>query len=71
LIKEGDIIGWRTNSAKNEYHKIVTETIKDHVLPPWLSLDIENMTGKVLSIPTHADIETKFDVQAIVEYYSR
>jgi small subunit ribosomal protein S4 len=71
MVNAGDIIGWRANSTKNEYHKIMAETIKDHVLQPWLSLDIENMTGKVLSIPTRADIETKFDVQAIVEYYSR
>jgi small subunit ribosomal protein S4 len=71
IVKAGDVIGWRTNSAKNEYYKIMSETIKDHTLPPWLSLDMDNMTGKVLSIPTHADIETKFDVQAIVEYYSR
>jgi small subunit ribosomal protein S4 len=71
MVKEGDVIGWRTNSVKNEYFKIISETIKDHALPPWLSLDMDNMTGKVLSIPTHADIETKFNVQAIVEYYSR
>jgi small subunit ribosomal protein S4 len=71
MVKSGDVIGWRTNSMKNEYYKIMSETIKDHVLPSWLSLDMDNMTGKVLSIPTHADIETKFDVQAIVEYYSR
>ena len=49
----------------------MSETLKDHVLPPWLSLDIDNLTGKVLSIPKFEDIETKFDVQAIVEYYSR
>jgi small subunit ribosomal protein S4 len=71
MIKAGDVISWRPNSAKNEYYKIMTEIIKDHALPPWLSLDTETMTGKVLSIPTHEDIETKFDVQAIVEYYSR
>jgi small subunit ribosomal protein S4 len=71
LIKAGDVISWRTNSTKNEYYKIMSETLKDHALPPWLSLDIGNMTGKVLSLPAPADIETKFDVQAIVEYYSR
>jgi len=27
--------------------------------------------GKVLSIPNREDIETNFDEQAIVEYYSR
>jgi small subunit ribosomal protein S4 len=71
LVKAGDVIGVRPNSTKNEYIKIMSETLKDHALPPWLSLDIDNLTGKVLSIPKFEDIETKFDVQAIVEYYSR
>ena len=71
LVKAGDVIGVRPNSAKNEYIKIMAETLKDHTLPPWLSLDIDNLTGKVLSIPKFEDIEMKFDVQAIVEYYSR
>jgi small subunit ribosomal protein S4 len=71
LVKAGDVIGVRPNSTKNEYMKIVSETLKDHALPPWLSLDIDNLNGKVLSIPKFEDIETKFDVQAIVEYYSR
>lgn len=71
MVKAGDVISWRSNSTKNEYYKIISETLKDHVLPSWLSLDTENMTGKVLTIPTREDIETKFDVQAIVEYYSR
>lgn len=71
LIKAGDTITCRPNSAKNEYFKLVADTIKDRILPNWLSLDMETMAGKILSIPARADIETKFDVQAIVEYYSR
>jgi len=67
----GDTIGWRENSTKNGIYKIIVEGIKDKVLPGWLSLDEEKMVGKVLSIPNREDIETNFDEQAIVEYYSR
>lgn len=71
LVKAGDTISWRENSTKNEYYQIMVEGIKDRVIPGWLSLDSEKMVGKVLSLPPREDIETKFDAQAIVEYYSR
>ena len=71
LAKVGDNISWRENSTKNEFYKIISESIKDKVIPAWLSVDMATMTGKVLSIPNREDIETNFDEQAIVEYYSR
>jgi small subunit ribosomal protein S4 len=71
LVKVGDSITWRSNSTKNELYKIIVEGVKDKVVPGWLSLDTEKMLGKVLSLPSREDIETNFDEQAIVEYYSR
>lgn len=71
LVEAGDRISWRPQSAKNELYKMMAETVKDKVIPDWLSLDIEKMEGKVLYLPSRQDIETKFDPQAIVEYYSR
>jgi small subunit ribosomal protein S4 len=71
IVKNGDEISWRLGSTNNEYYKIAKERMEDKVVPGWLTLDIEKMTGKVLSLPTIEDIEVKFDVTAIVEYYSR
>jgi small subunit ribosomal protein S4 len=71
LVKAGDTISWRENSTKNEYYKIMAETVRDKMLPTWLSLDLEKVEGKVMSIPTREDIGPKFDIKAIVEYYSR
>jgi small subunit ribosomal protein S4 len=70
-IKVGDIIKWSPISQKSEQYKIIADTVKDKVIPGWLSLDANTMEGKVLSLPAPADIEVKFDVKAIVEYYSR
>lgn len=71
VVKEGDNIGWTAGGAKTEYYKLLVESIKSKLIPNWLSLDKENMTGQVISLPTPDQIEAKFDGKIIVEYYSR
>ena len=71
LVKEGNIIKWREASTKTEYYKRVAEEIKKSIIPSWLSLDEDKMTGVVSTLPGKDDIDTKFDAQSIVEYYSK
>lgn len=71
LIKEGDIIGWTEASRKSEYFKISTDGIASKIVAGWLSLDRQQMVGRVLNLPTPGDIEAKFDTSSVVEYYSR
>ena len=71
LVKEGDVINWHERSAKKEYYKQLVQVVGGKVIPSWLSLDKQELVGRVLSLPTPDDIETKFDVAAVVEYYSR
>ncbi len=71
LVKEGDTINWREGSNKTEYYKLLAETIESKVVPSWLTLDTQDLVGKVVSLPTPDDIEAKLDSKAIVEYYSR
>jgi len=71
LVKSGDVIKWREVSKKTEYYKRVAEEIEEKIIPNWLSLDEENMTGKVLNLPSKDDIQAGFDEKAVVEYYSR
>ena len=39
--------------------------------PEWLSVDVENFTGRVLAYPTREQIDTPVSEQLIVELYSR
>jgi small subunit ribosomal protein S4 len=71
LVKTGDKIGWKANSIKSEYYKLMIERVESKVLPNWLSLDKQNMIGQVISLPVPADVGAKFSGKAIVEYYSR
>jgi len=70
-VKEGDEIGWRQGSTKTEYFKTLKLEIEGRQPAGWLELKREDMTGKVLTLPVAEDIEAKYDVSAIVEYYSR
>ncbi len=71
LVKEGDTISWKESSTKTEYYQQLAKNIESKTIPSWLSLDRQKLVGKVLSLPTPADIEAKFDGKTIVEYYSR
>ncbi len=71
LVKPGNIVKWRESSTKTEYYKRVAEEIDEELVPSWLSLDKESMTGRVLNLPGKDDIEPVFNEKAIVEYYSR
>jgi len=71
LVKSGDVITWCQTSKKTEYYRRVAEEIEKKSTSAWLSLDKESMTGKVLNLPGKDDIEAKFNVKAVVEYYSR
>jgi small subunit ribosomal protein S4 len=71
LVKPGDVVGWRAGSTKNEYYKMVAETVGEKAIPDWLEIDVPKMTGTVTKLPTRDDIEVKFDMKAIVEFYSR
>jgi small subunit ribosomal protein S4 len=71
LVSEGDTIQWRQGSTKNKYFALLKDKIKDKVIPNWLTLDRENLIGKVAALPTRADIEPIYNEQMIVDYYSR
>jgi len=71
LVKEGDTVGWHDRSTKSEYYKQRAQSIGGQTVPGWLSLDRQKLVGQVLSLPTPDDIETKFKVASVVEFYSR
>lgn len=71
LVKEGDVVGWTEASRKGEYFKRASEAIASKLIPGWLNLDRAQMVGRVVSLPTPGDVEAKFDVASVVEYYSR
>jgi small subunit ribosomal protein S4 len=71
LVKEDDVISWKESSTKTGYYQQVVQNIPAKLVLGWLSLDKENLVGRVVSLPTPDDIDAKFEGKTIVEYYSR
>ena len=70
-VEVGDVIAWEERSTNTEFYNRVAEQIQDKIVPQWLSLDLENLSGRVLASPSRSDVAPVFDEKAIVEYYSR
>jgi len=70
-VRAGDVIA--VHESKNRAGVVREAREKAHTrgLPDWLEFDLQNMVGKVLSIPTRPQIDTAVQEQLIVEFYSR
>jgi len=71
VLKTGDVVTWTQRGSNSEYFKLVKEQVGGKSVPSWLSLDAENMSGRVLAPPEVEEIGAKFKPATIVEYYSR
>jgi len=71
IAKPNDVISVRERSKGLEYFKIRTLLLSQKGVPSWLSLDTNEMSGRVITIPSRADLELPFDEQMVVEYYQR
>jgi len=71
LVKVGDEIRVHESKRQNAYFQSVKEILEHRSVPEWLSLDVESMSGRVVSLPTREQIDAPVTEQLIVEYYSR
>jgi small subunit ribosomal protein S4 len=70
-VRTGDTVSVRPESLQRTYFKDLRQNLDDRQVPRWLSLDVENMSARVLSAPEREDIDVTLNEQLIVEYYSR
>ena len=70
-VRVGDVIGWKEADKTKDFYKEQTAGIPRRPLPPWLSLDVAQMTGQVLALPADEDLPKNFNSRMITEYYSR
>lgn len=71
VLKVGDAIAWTSRGLRSKYHQDLRDQIAAKSVPSWLSLDLEQMTGRVVTQPEIEEIGAKFNPATIVEYYSR
>jgi small subunit ribosomal protein S4 len=71
IVKPNDVITVRERSKSLEYFKTRALLLAQKGVPTWLSLDINAMSGRVVTIPSRTDLELPFDEQMVVEFYQR
>ena len=71
LIKAGDVVAVSEKSASNAFFKGLKEADAFVAAPKWLDRDKNTLTGKVVALPTAADIDFEIAVHLIVELYSK
>ena len=68
-VKPGDVIAVKEKSTASPKFKEIKEmTIST---PEWVTMDVNKLEGKVLSIPTREMIDTPVEEHLIVELYSK
>lgn len=71
LVKVGDVIAIKEDSKSSEKIKSVIETTSSRVVPKWLDLDNNTLTGKVVAVADREDIDLPLEEHLIVELYSK
>lgn len=69
--KVGDVIAWQASSQKSPAFESAREGIKGKNVPAWLTLDMDQMSGRVAMVPEIGYVDLRFEPAAVVEYYSR
>jgi len=71
LVKTGDQIAIRDRSRQLTIIQSSLESRKGQAAPEWLEVNGDQLTGRVLSIPTRDSIPVPINEQLIVELYSK
>ena len=68
-LKAGDVIKVKEKSQSSPKFKEVKEM--SITVPSWMSVDVEKLEGKIVNLPSRADIDTPVAEHLIVELYSK
>lgn len=70
-LKVGDVIQLKEGSKDSAIIKAIVDNLGTKTPPAWLELDVDNLSGKVVNLPTKEEIDIPVDEQMIVELYSK
>ena len=70
-VKAGDVITWKEADKTTDFFAARTEGLPKRPVPAWLALDVSEMSGRVVALPSDGELWTTLDSRLIVEFYSR
>jgi small subunit ribosomal protein S4 len=71
LVKPEDVVSVKQQSRRTQYFRDRRELLGQRAVPAWLSFNEDELSGRVMALPSPHDLESLFEEQLIVEYYSR
>ncbi len=71
LVKPGDVVAIREKSKNSVRIKEIVEDNAKKVIPQWLDMDRNTLTGKVIRLANREDIDYDVEEHLIVELYSK
>ncbi|MCR5739614.1 MAG: 30S ribosomal protein S4 [Lachnospiraceae bacterium] len=70
-VKVGDVIEIKEKAKSAQRYKDILEVTGGRSVPAWLEADHENLSGKVVAVPTREQIDVPVNEMLIVELYSK
>jgi small subunit ribosomal protein S4 len=71
ILRPGEVMSMSPKYAKNPQFQQSLEAAKSRGAPPWLELGEDQVSGKVVSLPTREDVGLPVQEQLVVELYSK
>jgi len=71
VLSTEDIVSIKKKSRENMFFEAAKERLEEHKAPAWLKLEHKKMQGSVIGSPVLEDIDSIFDIAAVLEYYSK
>lgn len=71
LLKAGDVVSICEKSRASEKIKAVVEANSARPVPEWIDVDRNNLSARIIALPTREQIEAPVEEQLIVEFYSK
>ena len=70
-LKVGDVIQLKEKSKDSALIKDLADNLGSKNPPAWLELDVDNLSAKIVRMPSKEDIDIPVEEQMIVELYSK
>lgn len=70
-VRPGDVISIHDSKRSTALAKDALARAAEHTPPAWLTYDANQVQGVVLHAPSAEEIDTRIEMQKIIEFYSR
>ncbi len=71
LVKPGEVITLKEKTRSSARIKDIVEANSSRLIPDWLDMDKNTLTGKVVALPGREHIDYEVEEHLIVELYSK